>query len=166
MKQILIGLFLICVFASCNNSENKPKVDNLTSLETSIKVDSMVKAKMKEVKMADTVGVSDCGLVVTSAKLVKGDYDKYVRLTYKNVSGKDISAIRFKWYVENAFGEPSNIGILGDGFGAGYDDTGLKKGKTVSNQWSLSGEDAKKIVNAWPYEIVFEDGTKWKSESK
>ena len=89
-----------------------------------------------------------------------------IRLTYKNVSDKNISAIRFKWYGENSFGEPADMGNYNhDGFGAGYDDEGLRKGRTVTNQWSILSRDARKVVDVWPYEVVFADGSRWKTST-
>jgi len=71
-------------------------------------------------------------------------------------SNKDISAIRFRWCIINAFGE-----LADRGYGNGANDIKLRVGKSNSSEWSLLSRDAKKIVSAWPTEIVFEDGTKW-----
>lgn len=49
------------------------------------------------------------------------------------------------------------------GVGGGYDDDGLRPGKVKSGTWSVMSRNGKKILNAWPYEVVFSDGTKWKA---
>jgi hypothetical protein len=67
----------------------------------------------------------------------------------------------------NAFDEPADCGnISNPGFGGGYTDIVLKTGKSSSGTWSVLSRDGDKIVKAWPYEIVYEDGSKWKSEYK
>ena len=43
----------------------------------------------------------------------------------------------------------------------GFDDAGLRPGKSKTGEWSILSRNAKKIVLVWPYEVVFEDGTKW-----
>ncbi len=82
-------------------------------------------------------------------------------MSYKNVSGKKISAIRFKWYGENSFDEPADMGGLKEGWGSGFADDGLRVGATDYGTWSILSRDGKKILIAYPYEVAFADGTKW-----
>jgi hypothetical protein len=49
------------------------------------------------------------------------------------------------------------------GFGKGSTDRTLRAGKTSSGEWQALSRDLKKIIIAWPMEVVFEDGTKWKA---
>lgn len=171
MKHILIvSLFLILY--SCNNSSNKyiaSQSDSLDGKSKSEWVDSAVQSLKKNV-LFDTVGLWSAPVKVLKSRLVKREYSNYkdISITYKNMSNKDISAIRFKWYGENAFGDPADMGSAGlqQGFGGGFDDDGLGAGETTTSQWSILSNNAKRVVLAWPCEIVFEDGTKWKSSNK
>lgn len=113
----------------------------------------------------DTVGLYKSPIKVTSSSLVKKEYSNYkdIRLTYKNVSNKPVSGIRFEWYGENAFGEPADMGSsFNSGEGRGFTDETLRPGKSTYGEWSILSRDAKKILYARPYEVVYSDGTKWK----
>lgn len=164
--------FFLLMFAACNQS---PKVKSVQEFSDSLRIareaDSITDAIVKDVRYNiyfDTVGVADGPVQVTGVRVTQEEYSRYkdVRLTYKNVSGKNISAIRFRWYGENAFGEPADMTSLQDGFGGGYTDDLLRAGKSSSGEWDVNSRDLKKVLHAWAYEVVFEDGTKWKSTSK
>lgn len=113
----------------------------------------------------DTVGLCNAPIKIMSARLVEREYSNYkdMRLTYKNVSDKPVSAIRFKWYGLNSFNEPADMGSAFSqrGFGGGFTDDRLSPGKSDSGTWEIMSKDGKKVVLAWPYEVAFEDGTKW-----
>lgn len=112
----------------------------------------------------DTVGVSYAPVKVVATKIVNDEYSIYreVRLTWKNISEKKISAIKFKWYGVDAFNEPANMGSGFDGLGAGMADRSLSPGKTDYGTWSTSSKSVKKIICAWPHEIAFADGSIWR----
>lgn len=111
----------------------------------------------------DTGGLYLAPVKVLSAKFVTKEYSNYkdISLTYKNVSGKRISAIKFKWYGINAFNEPADMGGLSEGWGSGFSDDGLRAGATDYGTWSILSKDGKKVMIAYPYEVAFENGTKW-----
>lgn len=111
----------------------------------------------------DTAGLHLSPVKILSAKFVSKEYSNYkdIRLTYKNVSGKKISAIRFKWYGENAFNEPADMSGLVKGWGGGFSDDVLRPGATDYGTWNILSRDGKKVLIAYPYEVAFEDGTKW-----
>ncbi len=112
----------------------------------------------------DTAGLYLSPIKVISARFVEKEYSNYkdVSLRYKNVSNKKVSAIRFKWYGENAFNEPADLGSLyRNGWGGGFDDEGLSVGRTTSSVWNVLSKDGRKILIAYPYEVAFADGTKW-----
>lgn len=118
----------------------------------------------------DTIGVDTAPIKIISAKAVDNSNqyitDKNIKISFKNVGTKKIVGIRIKWYVTNAFGEPvKDMGGNYDGFGRGLDDTPLGAGKSTSGTWD-SGSGLCKNVKAWPIEVAFEDGTKWKSKYK
>lgn len=151
---------------SCDNttqsSSNPPEKQQLVdTIKPANNLNDMLAAAM-----FDTVGVSTAPVRVTIAKLITGDHSNYkdIHLTWKNVGDKKIAAIRFSWYGLNAFGEPAEMGgNKVTGFGSGFVDRVLQPGKTDSGSWPIMSKDGKKIVLAWPYEVAFEDGTKWKS---
>lgn len=89
-------------------------------------------------------------------EIVRAQYvGRTVKLTYKNVSGKKIDAIKFKWIGEDAFGDPET--------GGGITDESLGDGKTTSATWATTTKTGKKIIKAWAFEIAFSDGTKWEN---
>lgn len=167
---------LLCIIAitvlSCNNnpqSETDKLIANnqkfIDSVDIARRSDSMTQAVIKDA-LFDTAGISQAPVKVLSAKLVTQEYsnNKDIRLAWKNVSGKKVAAIRFKWYGLNAFGEPADMGgsAIIKGIGGGFADRSLSPGKTDSGEWSIMSSDGKKVVLAWPYEVAFEDGTKWR----
>ncbi|HUC79780.1 MAG TPA: hypothetical protein VMR70_02655 [Flavisolibacter sp.] len=111
----------------------------------------------------DTGGLYLAPVKVLSAKFVTKEYSNYkdISLRYKNVSNKVITAIRFKWYGENAFNEPADMGALREGWGGGFTDDALRPGATDYGVWSILSRDGKKVLIAYPYEVFFKDGTKW-----
>ena len=111
----------------------------------------------------DTAGLYLAPVKVLSAKFVTKEYSNYkdISLGWKNVSGKKISAIKFKWYGINAFNEPADMGGLMEGWGSGFSDDGLRAGGTDYGTWSILSKDGKKVLIAYPYEVAFDDGTKW-----
>lgn len=48
-----------------------------------------------------------------------------------------------------------------EGFGNGFTDDILYPNQTTSASWDINSGNAKKIVLAWPYEVVFSNGEKW-----
>ncbi len=165
----VIFLFLVSAsFIACD----LPDRSNIKKqkLEDSINADANDRAKrdvdsiLRNV-MFDTANLAGSPVKIVSAKIVLGEGGDYrnVKLIYKNISSKKISAIKFRWYGVDAFGEPADLGVtqLHKGFGGGFADDGLGVGKTSSGIWSVMSRTAKKIVKAWPIEVAFADGSKW-----
>lgn len=171
-KQLLLGksILFFCFIISCTEPTSKEKPADGLDKETpefQAKVDSMVQATMKKA-LFDTIGLWNAPVTVTKARLIEQEYSSYrnVRLTFKNISDKKIEGIKFKWYGENAFGEPADMGSTIDGFGYGNTDETFPKGRTLTLTWNVLSRDGKKIILAWPTEVVFSDGTKWKIGAK
>ncbi|MEY2829380.1 MAG: hypothetical protein RIQ33_1238 [Bacteroidota bacterium] len=124
---------------------------------------SVAKAKNGTTSMYDTVGLYLAPIKVLTANFVTKEYSNYkdITLSYKNVSSKKISAIRFKWYGINAFNEPADMGGLIEGWGGGFSDDPLRAGVTDYATWNILSRDGKKILIAYPYEVAYDDGTKW-----
>lgn len=169
-KNYLILFTLTFLLFSCNSESNEDNiVDNTDEFIDSLEVQEEVERKLDERLTNihwDTVGIDKSGLIVTKARFVSDEYSNYkdIQLTYKNVSGKRIKAIKFSWYGVNAFNEPADCGSLSTlGFGGGFMDDGLGVNRTTTSTWSILSRDGDKVIKAWPTEIAFEDGTKWKS---
>jgi len=167
-NTLIISVFSLLTFCTSKPKKEKKLEDYPldVQIEARRRTDSVIKASTKKA-LFDTAGLYLSPVKVIQARLVKKEYSNYrdISLTYKNVSGKAIEGIRFRWYGENTFGEPADLGSSGlynEGFGSGFTDETLKPGKTSSGEWAILSRDAKKIVLAWPYEVVFKDGTKWK----
>lgn len=164
-------IILICtLFFSCKSSTER-KLDEaekeLNAIRIQEQADSAVRAQIKKSAM-DTTGLWMAPIIITKAILVKNSSyseDRDVRLTYKNISGKTIDGIRFKWYGETVFGDPADMGGIDingyEGFGGGYTEDQILPGKSVTNTWDINSHNAKRIIMAWPTEVAFSDGTKW-----
>jgi len=164
--------FIVLVLFSCANSgksdsarDDTDSIDGMTVKEWKKNyVDSIMKKITKDA-IFDTVGLSLAPIKVTNAKLFKEEYSSYrsISLTFKNVSAKKIDAIRFAWYGENSFAEPADMGSsLTEGYGGGFTDKAIGPGRSMTLQWSILSRDGKKVILAWPTEVAFADGTKWK----
>jgi hypothetical protein len=160
MKQSLSFILLVISFLSCKQQSQADKI--VQSYKLDQMVDSAIKKDLTNLAI-DTSGLYKSPVKILKVKFFKGEYSSEIQLTYKNVSSKDIAAIRFKWYGLNAFGEPAAMGGSStiDGLGGGFADNTLKAGKSTESIWTVYSRDGKKIIQAWPYEVAFEDGTKW-----
>jgi len=64
--------------------------------------------------------------------------------------------------IHDAFGEPADMGYgIVEGFGGGFSDDALGAGKARTGTWEILSSRAKKIILAWPTEVIFSDGIKW-----
>lgn len=115
---------------------------------------------------SDTAKLQHAPIKITKARFYQEEYSNYkdVSLTFKNISNKKVTAIRFRWYGENAFGEPADMSGFVDGWGGGFTDKTISPGRSMTLQWSVLSRDGKKILVAYPTEAMFVDGTKWKIE--
>lgn len=108
---------------------------------------------------------SNSGIDILDIKFVNdNDYSDYknIKIAYKNNTGKDIDAILFRWYdLKDIFDEDVDATLSK----AGYDDDGLKKGRTTTSTWELN-EPKVKSGKAYIEKIMFSDGTKWENEVK
>lgn len=153
-KQLLFAAALL-ITGCADNQMNQAEIDKYKNL------DSVVQNTL-----FDTVGVSAAPVRLLHAELVpaSGSNKTNLAVSWSNTGIKPVSAVRFHWYGLNAFGEPAEMGgNVAAGFGSGYVDRKLAPGAKDSDTWPINSRDAKKVVMVWPYEIVFEDGSKWAS---
>jgi hypothetical protein len=154
MKKIIILICFSFCFISCKsesekrNEEYDKELQDLKNIELGQKiVDSITKNSLKNI-YTDTTGVGNSPIKVYKYKLVEKEYStsyKDIKLYYKNVSKKNISAIRFEWYGENAFNEPADMGSsINLGAGGGFTDELLKVGASDNGIWEISSNDVKK----------------------
>ena len=117
-------------------------------------VDSITNKTIKET-LFDTAGISEAPVKVTKARFFQEEYSNYksVSLTFKNVSDKKIDGIKFRWYGENAFREPADMGGLQEGFGGGFTDRTIRPGQSMTLQWNILSRDGK-TIQAWPIEVA------------
>ncbi|MFI5221211.1 MAG: hypothetical protein ACHQK8_02715 [Bacteroidia bacterium] len=115
----------------------------------------------------DSSGMENSPVKVLSAKMIQPENSNFksIKLIYKNVSNKTISAIKFEWYGENAFGEPADMGSS-HGKGGGFTDETMKPNSTKSGVWEILNRDGKKVILARAHEVVFADGSKWHLNKK
>jgi len=169
MKKIILVCFCIFFFGCKTETEksieeSEKLINQLKNNEEATKRAHQLVEKSTKEFYTDTVGMGSSPIKVYKAKFKEKEYSNYkdIVLFYKNITKKNISAIRFEWYGENAFSEPANMGsYTSKGVGGGFSDEGLKAGKSTSGIWEINSIDGKKIISARAYEVVFEDGTKW-----
>ncbi|MES2268748.1 MAG: hypothetical protein V4520_18435 [Bacteroidota bacterium] len=174
MKGFIIIMIIVGLACGCQQPIQKSKEQNAAELDSFSKaqygesaeehVKKMVDQSIAKA-MLDTVGLSRAPVKVIQSKVVKQEYSNFrsVYLKYKNISKKTISAIKFEWYGTNAFNDPADLGsIYAKGFGGGFTDDELRPGRSEGSTWNVLSRDAKKLKLAWPIEVSFSDGTKWK----
>lgn len=164
-------LAITLLLSSCDNkTSNDAKINNNDSLDLGGRSELEIRDSLKKVvdkrlmeSYSEEAVTTDAPIVVTKSRFVSDEYSRYkdVSLTFKNVSGKNVTAIRFKWVGKNAFDEPAEMNSHFAGTGGGFTDTPLKAGKTTTSVWDINSSDGKTITKAWAYEVMFADGTKW-----
>lgn len=157
--------FIVIILLSCNSSSN----NEAASVEDSLggRTEEEIRDSLKKIPsdvFFDTVGVASAPVKVLSATITRDGSARKIEVFYKNISDKKVSGIRFGWFGRNAFGDLAEMGGLTNGFGGGEDDRDLNAGQSRKSLFLISS-DAKKIL-VWPTEVVFEDGTTWKSKRK
>ena len=161
MKKIII-IFAALTLFNCKKEEKKhsPEIEMKARLMTDSIITSAKKTSALENKEERSTPVT-----IIKSRFTNQEYSNYkdVELTYKNVSDKDIKAIKFEWYGEDSFGEPADMGIT-DGTGGGFTDDILKIGRKRTSTWNVLSSNGNKILTARAYEVVFTDGTKWKAK--
>jgi hypothetical protein len=181
LKTVFKFILLTALLQSCSNEAELKKENQSTGIiksekysqETSdleIKIrakritDSLISSVTKSA-LFDTAGLHTSPVKVIKSYLYQEEYSNYknISLTYKNNSRRKIEAIKFRWYGEDAFGEPADMGSYGitEGFGGGFTDDALDVGKVRTSSWEILSSRAKKIILAWPIEVIFSDGIKW-----
>jgi hypothetical protein len=163
MKIFILHFIIVLLLSSC--IETQSSFDKLSESEKIQIIDSF-KTNFSKERALDTSGMSDCPILITKKEIIKKEYSNYkdISLCYKNIGKKTITAIRFKWYGENAFGELADMGGFEEGAGGGYTDDILRPNKIDCGTWGISSRDAKKVIGAYATEIVFDDDTKWKKD--
>lgn len=162
MKKTLLMLIIL---VSCNKKSNTNQVTTTTIVYEQIK-ESNTRNTTDSIKKSflDTLNIKQSPVKIISAKLFTSQYSdhKDIGLVYKNASKKNIKAIRFEWYCENAFDKPaSGKNFFVKGKSDGYISTLLKPKEKKSHVWEDFSTDANTIISVRAYHVVFTDGTKW-----
>ncbi|WP_143883294.1 hypothetical protein [Chryseobacterium binzhouense] len=160
MKKLLPILILIFLF-SCKTEIEKASEQQIKDSIMNVLMDEMGDNFIErnfnnnEIKNAP-VKILFCKFVQDSTSTQRN-----IELFYKNVSKKNIVAVRFKWYGENIYGDPADMGIY-KGYGGGSSEQLVKPNEEAVVSWNNYSNDGKNIIGCRPEEIVFEDGSKWK----
>jgi len=166
MKKIILA-FIILILISCTNKKsNKPEPiiqENNSSKNTEENKEEKIIDSVKH-NFLDTQKNKNSPVKIISATLLNNQYSdhKDIKLTYKNITRKNIKAIKFEWYCENAFDKPaSGQFFFVKGITRGHTDILLKSRRVESKIWEDFSTDAYTIIAARAYYVVFADGTKW-----
>lgn len=164
-KKLLILIILVFVSCTKKNSTNKVAMTATKLDYQQIKQnDSRNLTDSIKKTFLDTLNTKESPVTIISARLFKAQYSdhKDIELHYKNTSRKNIKAIRFEWYCENAFDKPaSGKNFFIKGKSNGYSNTLLRPKERRSQIWEDFSTDANTIISARAYLVVFSDGTKW-----
>ncbi len=161
---------MILILTSCTTKSTKDILKNTHKKENSIIEESTKQKDEKEIKdsikdnFLETRKIKNSPVKIIFSNLYKNEYSEHkdIKLIYKNLTKKDIKAIKFEWYCENVFEEPaSGQYFFVKGIANGHTDILLKSGKVDSKIWEDFSTDAYKIIAARAYLVVFTDGTKW-----
>lgn len=112
MRRIFISV-IILIITSCTKINKKEQPTHLEIIhpieEINKEIDKEVLDSVKQ-KFLDTTNVKNSPAKIISSKLLDSEYSNHkdIQLTYRNVSKKDIKAIKFEWYYENVFNEPAS----------------------------------------------------------
>lgn len=161
---VLSSIFILSCQQSQNSSELRTHSDSVLYNHIYDSLHAVVENSITKKLAFDTNGLFTAPIKVLIARPYQEDYSNYkgVHLEYKNVSTKTVEGIRFRWYGVNAFGEDADMTGIQPGLGGGFTDSQLKPSKTDGANWNILSRDLKKIVIAYPTEVAFSDGTKWK----
>lgn len=160
MKKILFFISLSLFLFSCKSDEEKAKEqyikDSITIAVMDRMADNMIERNFNndEIKKAP-VKIISCKYIQDSTST-----SKHIEIFYKNVSNKNIVAVRFKWYGLNIYGEPADAGGM-DGFGGGSSEQHVKPNEEVGVTWDIYSRNGNTIKGCRPEVVIFEDGTKW-----
>jgi len=166
MKKIIISS-IILILISCHKTTKK---ENIEKVKTHSHIEQKIGEKIKDSirqHFLDTINIQNSPVKIISSKLLKNAYSdhKDIQIIFKNISKKDVKAIKFEWYCENAFDKPaSGKSFFIKGKSTGESTTFLKKQQTRSKIWEDFSTDANTILSARAYEVTFSNGTKWKLE--
>lgn len=166
MKRLLLFSIPVIII-SCNKTNKKEFSDHT---QTNPKTEQNYSNKLsfndsiKQV-LLDTTNTHNSPIRIISSKIFNDPYSdhKNIKITYKNVTKKDIKGIKFEWYCLNSFEKPaSGKSFFVKGKSTGIVTDYLKKGKTKSKIWEDFSTDALTIPSVRAYEVIFNDGTTWK----
>lgn len=160
--KFIIPIVVSMLILSCQNSSVQNSKYVMTKSEREHFMDSVKSAVLLHAYF-DTVGIENSGVEVSTQIVdLDGGERKELDVYVKNVSGKVIDGIRLKWYGLNIFGEPVDFNSFHVGFDGGEIIKSMKPGESTAYTW-IEPKQLKIIVKAWPTQVAFADGTKWKS---
>ncbi|OUL61519.1 hypothetical protein B8T70_15025 [Flavobacterium sp. AJR] len=115
-------------------------------------------------KYMDTVDREDIPVKILSAKLLKNEYSNFrdIHLVFKNISKKDVQAVKIQWFSVNSLEEPSNLRyFFVRGESCGLSVKLLKRSMVSKVTFEEFSSDANRVIKARAYEVIFSDGTVW-----
>lgn len=111
-----------------------------------------------------SITVKEPPVKVTSYNLSNdGIGGKDANITFQNVSGKAVNALKVRVAMWNNFGE--RVTYLGSNpFQGITSDMSVPTGMSTTRTWSLYWATSVSKITPWVYEVAYSDGTVWKLE--
>lgn len=145
-----------------NIALEKPKFEQHTSQDLTIK-NKNKKDSIKEL-FANNKNEYKSPIKILSSRLLPNQYSNHkdIKITYKNVTKKDIKAIKLEWYCENSFNQPAHGKFFYiQGKSTENVTELLRAGSSQSQVWEDFSTDANKIIKARAFYVMFTDNTTW-----
>lgn len=169
MKKTLLVLFnSIIMFSGCKKKITKNIAPEKPKFEQPIIQDLTTKNQNKKdsIKALFINNKNDqhSPIKIVSSKLLPNQYSNHkdIKIIYKNVTKKDIKAIKLEWYCENSFNEPAHGKFFYiQGKSTENVTELLRAGSSQFQIWEDFSTDANKIIKARAFYVMFTDNTTW-----
>ena len=178
IKIYNLFIFIVIIFITSCDSSSKIN-DNIDSIQIDTPVSKVETENLKQDNQdfddyfLNKFHAVDTGLIlIIDGKINKFPNYREVILKLKNNSGKTISAAKFDWTINDAFGKPAIIenkdnkyvDVNGFGFST-IDDLNLKPNKTIYTSFYIRSTNASILSHINVCEIAYTDGTSWSKNS-
>lgn len=187
MKRNFYSIFIaLASLYSCQQVQNTKVVTEPALVQKKPPVIDSMKV------LSDTTGLSNAPIKILSTKLSsklvdtvdqpadnlnhKGHFGRFItiKLSYKNISSKRIVGARLIWLIVDKDIKPVPVGNSKLGNQMGYMGTlaepamdfSFAIGETRTDEWEYTSNSGQVIRLAYPQEVEFYDGTKWRIGKK
>ncbi len=184
-KFYAISIALASLYSCQQSQALKVNTESVAKQTKTADIDSMK-------VLSDTTGLNNAPIKIFSTKLSskvvdtvdqpadnlnhKSHFGRFItiKVKYKNISSKRIIGARLIWLIIDKYGKPVPVGNSKLGNQMGYMgslaepemDFSFAIGETRTDEWEYTSNSGQSIRLAYPQEVEFYDGAKWKIGKK